>query len=314
MITSIGEYHYSTMNKTLKTVLLSVCGTLGVLALLVAVPVLIDDSADKDVPPEASYHNLPAFDHRTALLSGYSKNQLFEISGKVDQVVGGEYVMVSTKANRLFAFSGDKVLVKFNAKPKLVPQDIVLIKGRYRGTKSYETVLGHENEVPFLRADYYARFNDPNELMTHIASRAPPGSQPTAFEVNDAPSVSVAASASAPADVPEVVYEIDQPVTLSGKLVTGAGETPDEEPIAFPALLLPKAITVAGDDDFDKHPAKVAMMQLAMNQETWHDFERFRGKSVSINGTIFRSFTGHHHTKALINVSSITLSVPDSNK
>jgi len=159
------------MNKSLKTILLSVAATLGALLLIGSLLGTSEPEAPEQIPPEIQYHNLPDFDYRSALLSDYAANQLLEVYGEVTQIIRDEYAMVATKHHGTFGFSGDTVLVKFKGKPKLVPDDIVLIKGRYLGTKSYETVLGAEKEVPLIKSDYYTRFESQEELFSHLNIR-----------------------------------------------------------------------------------------------------------------------------------------------
>lgn len=63
------------------------------------------------------------------------------------------------------------------------------------------------------------------------------------------------------------------------------------------------------DVDNEKSERNVKIMQLAINAEDdklWAQFRNIgRGRHVKIKGTLFHRFTGHHHSRILLDVQSI---------
>ena len=94
-------------------------------------------------------------------------------------------------------------------------------------------------------------------------------------------------------------------VTLSGKLVSADGETPDEEPLKFPALLLNKAIVVQGDQETPTEIG-VVLLHMVLNDSTMKKFKKYKGRLVTVRGSLFHSDNGNHQTNVLITPVEIT--------
>jgi Domain of unknown function (DUF4431) len=68
-------------------------------------------------------------------------------------------------------------------------------------------------------------------------------------------------------------------------------------------LLLESAVDViaTGNDPMDQTERRVTRITLVID----HSIRHLIGKRVVIEGTLFHAHTGHHHTKVLMEVSSI---------
>jgi hypothetical protein len=97
-----------------------------------------------------------------------------------------------------------------------------------------------------------------------------------------------------------------QNVSLSGRLISADGETPDGKAIKFPALQLSQPILVEGDQDTPTEKG-VLLLHLVLNQDLMSKFKELKGKSVVVKGTLFHSDNGNHQTNVLIAPSSISL-------
>lgn len=80
-----------------------------------------------------------------------------------------------------------------------------------------------------------------------------------------------------------------------------------DEPEPYYVLFLPKGVCVQGDpkDEINSETEKeIKSMQLMIN-----DYKKYRpllGKNVTVKGQLMHSHTGHHHTKVLVQVESMT--------
>ncbi len=99
----------------------------------------------------------------------------------------------------------------------------------------------------------------------------------------------------------------DTVVTLAGTLVTATGETPDGDPVEFPALKLTQHIDVDEnpDDMYAAAERGVEQLQLLLSDEWVKEFNAMKGREVVLTGTLFHSFTGHHHTRVLMDVKDV---------
>lgn len=73
-------------------------------------------------------------------------------------------------------------------------------------------------------------------------------------------------------------------------------------------LALTKPACVNGDDPANQEIAEsdIRRMQLVVrNNADWKIVRRLMGKRAVVTGTLFHWETGHHHTKVLIDVTSI---------
>ncbi|WP_447730095.1 DUF4431 domain-containing protein [Pseudoxanthomonas suwonensis] len=95
-------------------------------------------------------------------------------------------------------------------------------------------------------------------------------------------------------------------VTLYGTLVSMPGESPDGRKYMYPAVQLVTPISVQRQDDYSPYEGGVLLLQLVLNQEMMHSYQRLRGKRVSIIGSLLHSHTGWHHTNVIIDVSGIS--------
>ena len=102
-------------------------------------------------------------------------------------------------------------------------------------------------------------------------------------------------------------------VTLTGRLVSKTfhgppnyGENPktDSKENQY-ILILDSAVDVVGDQNEQTTERGVKRVTLVVNDFKAHPVETLLGSRVEVQGTLFHSSTGHHHTKILINVTSI---------
>ena len=94
-------------------------------------------------------------------------------------------------------------------------------------------------------------------------------------------------------------------VTLSGRLISADGETPDGKALKFPALQLNQPILVEGNQDTPTEKG-VLLLHVVLNQDMMKKFKELKGKSVVVKGTLFHSDNGNHQTNVLIAPSSIS--------
>jgi hypothetical protein len=118
-----------------------------------------------------------------------------------------------------------------------------------------------------------------------------------------------------PADGKPNVLHYDERVTLTGKVVSrrfygppNYGENPktDSRESQY-ILLLDSAIDVIAskDDPMNETEHGVKKVTLVVFDFKAHPVEPLLGRRVEVEGTLFHAHTGHHHTKVLIEVSSI---------
>src|SRR4030081_2495297 len=106
-----------------------------------------------------------------------------------------------------------------------------------------------------------------------------------------------------------VRYEPDT-VALSGHLerhtfygAPGYGEDPrhDEKETGFYlALTTPTCSTGGRDPDLNDPRAGVRRVQLVLDSAGYARLRPFLGKHVTVRGTLFASFNGHHHAPLLL--------------
>lgn len=101
-------------------------------------------------------------------------------------------------------------------------------------------------------------------------------------------------------------YEPHKKVSLQGRLISADGATPDGKAIKFPALQLPQAIVVMGDED--SHTQKgVLLLHMVLNQDLWPTFQKLKGQTVVVEGKLFHADNGNHQTNVLVIPSRISL-------
>lgn len=94
-------------------------------------------------------------------------------------------------------------------------------------------------------------------------------------------------------------YEPEQTV-LTGVLTRETGESPDGEKVIFPAIRLPRAITVNGDEETPTEKGVVMLHVILGKGNTSSSFKSLVGKRVDITGSLMHSESGHHQTNVLI--------------
>jgi hypothetical protein len=94
-------------------------------------------------------------------------------------------------------------------------------------------------------------------------------------------------------------------VTLQGRLLLASGQTPDGKKINFPALQLPKPVTIQGDQESPTEKG-VILMHMVIEPKMMNTFNSLKGKSVSVTGTMFHSDNGNHQTNVLITPTTLT--------
>jgi hypothetical protein len=110
---------------------------------------------DPQKPPQSNFpaqHNLS---YRKAALEELSSGSLLRFTGEVLQVIEPDGLRVATRRGEFSGYTGDDVLLVFDAKPKILEGDIIDVMGRYDGTVRYETVMRTERVVPRIRVDYH---------------------------------------------------------------------------------------------------------------------------------------------------------------
>jgi Domain of unknown function (DUF4431) len=104
-------------------------------------------------------------------------------------------------------------------------------------------------------------------------------------------------------------------VTLRGKLVfrtfygpPGYGENPKTDSKETQSIvLLDRPFDVIGDkqDPFDATERGIRRVTLVFSNPIPHPARYYLKRRVKVEGTLFHAFTGHHHTKILVDVTSI---------
>src|SRR5260370_29724887 len=109
-----------------------------------------------------------------------------------------------------------------------------------------------------------------------------------------------------------VLHYEPEKVTLTGRVVyrtfygpPGYGENPKTDSRETQDILLldsPVDVIATGNDPLtDQTERRVTRITLVID----HSIKRLIGKRVIIEGTLVHAHTGHHHTKVLMDVSSI---------
>lgn len=93
-------------------------------------------------------------DYRTAMLGDYDTGVLLVTRGEVTQVFRDTNVLVDTEYDETWGYSGNKVWLIFEERPRLLEGDEITVRARYDGTQKYDSAMGTEKELPLLIADY----------------------------------------------------------------------------------------------------------------------------------------------------------------
>jgi hypothetical protein len=93
-------------------------------------------------------------DYRKAMLHDYTKGTLLYSDAEIKQIYNESFALAFTEKT-IIGFTGNTIMIVFPEKPRLLVNDKVHIRGRYIGTKKFEATDHSEQEVPFIKADYY---------------------------------------------------------------------------------------------------------------------------------------------------------------
>jgi hypothetical protein len=80
----------------------------------------------------------------------------------------------------------------------------------------------------------------------------------------------------------------------------------EPEPAWILHLAKPICVKADGKEEFNVAVGKVSDLHLVLRGKQFSQLRRLRRKgAVTLTGTLFHSFTGHHHTEVLMEVKSI---------
>jgi hypothetical protein len=85
----------------------------------------------------------------------------------------------------------------------------------------------------------------------------------------------------------------------------GYGEDPtrDDKEVGFYLHVAAPLCMQAGSDDSDVARSGIRRIQLVLDQDGYTRLRPYLGKKVTLRGTLFGAFTGHHHTPVILDVS-----------
>lgn len=118
-------------------------------------------------------------EYRKLMFGDYSHGQLVILTGTVQQILENNRVLVATQPSQPLdiydllqngiQFSGRNIILNFKNTPRVLEDDVIVVKGRYFGTVKYETVLTKNTvKIPKIETDFYesGRFNE--ERVRHF--------------------------------------------------------------------------------------------------------------------------------------------------
>ncbi|WP_105616410.1 DUF4431 domain-containing protein [Vallitalea okinawensis] len=103
---------------------------------------------------------------------------------------------------------------------------------------------------------------------------------------------------------------------VEGTLITrmyygppGYGEDPDKDEKEYPFILQldnPIRVVIEETEDYGSYIIEISEIQVVLNNEEEINIVKLhKDKHIKIEGKLFLSFTGHHHTRVLIEVENI---------
>lgn len=112
--------------------------------------------------------------------------------------------------------------------------------------------------------------------------------------------------------VPPCLHYGGVPIALTGKVIRKTfygppnyGETPKTDLRETQAILvLPKPICIDAGSGINEEAEKV-QRNVTLLPSAGFDPSRYLGKVVTVEGTLFHSHTGHHHTTVLMQTSGV---------
>lgn len=103
----------------------------------------------------------------------------------------------------------------------------------------------------------------------------------------------------APALAGNPSYTTHTPVELTGTFGLGVGKDANDKKEYYYYLKLDEPIYVV-DHEYNENQSNVSKVQLAI--PTVIQTRTYKGKRIRVKGSLFRSFTAHHHTRILMDV------------
>ena len=104
----------------------------------------------------------------------------------------------------------------------------------------------------------------------------------------------------APALAGDPSYTTNTQVELSGTFRLGTGPDANDKQEYYYYLELDHPIYVV-DHEYNENESDVRKIQLAIS--TVIQTRTYKGKRIRVKGSLFHSFTAHHHTKILMDVN-----------
>lgn len=109
----------------------------------------------KNKPTEEQLASATSIDYRSLYKGANTLNgKFFKITGEIVQVIGDDFCHINmTKTGDYYTYYTDRIQISIIGTPSeiLMEGDIISFTGESLGNYSYETALGSENTVPFLR-------------------------------------------------------------------------------------------------------------------------------------------------------------------
>ncbi len=100
-------------------------------------------------------------------------------------------------------------------------------------------------------------------------------------------------------------YKTNTPVELTGTFGVDVGLDANDKEEHYYYLKLDKPIHVV-DTDYGENEDSVRKIQLAIYIESGEfSSQTYKGKRIKVKGSLFHSFTAHHHTKILMSVDKV---------
>ncbi len=103
----------------------------------------------------------------------------------------------------------------------------------------------------------------------------------------------------------EASYRTDTPVEFTGTFGVAVGLDANDKKEHYYYLKLDQPIDVV-DTEYGENVAGVQKIQLAIYiGDGEFSSKTYKGKRITVKGSLFRSFTAHHHTKILMSVDKV---------
>ncbi len=100
----------------------------------------------------------------------------------------------------------------------------------------------------------------------------------------------------------EASYTTNTPVELTGTFGVDVGLDANDKKEYYYYVKLDQPIDVA-DAEYGQNETRITKIQLAIPFQFYT--RPYKGKRITVKGTLFHSFTAHHHTKILMTVDKV---------